>query len=42
MSTVDVANTENSIYNEILELGNVIRNRLASWSDECISGSNYK
>ena len=42
MSTVDVANTENSSYNVILELGNEIHNGLVSWSDKCIFESNYK
>ena len=39
MSTVDVTSTENCSYSDILELGNEIRDRLASWRDECVSGS---
>ena len=39
MSTVDVTSTENCSYSDISELGNEIRDRLASWRDECVSGS---
>ena len=39
MRAVDVTNTENCSYSEILEFENEIRDRLASWRDECVSGS---